>query len=111
MWQDLPRPGHPAVREEDVQTVNTLVLADQNVMIRELANDAGLAPLTVLNILKKLLGMQKIISRWLQYNAACTHLEHYKRRIIVIDKIWPELMNHSWNANQASGVIMGHHEK
>ena len=25
---DMPRPGHPAVREEDVQTVNMLVLAD-----------------------------------------------------------------------------------
>ena len=26
---DMPRPGHPAVREEDVQTVNALLLADR----------------------------------------------------------------------------------
>ena len=40
----MPRFGHPAVRENDVWTVNALVLADWNAMIRELANDAGLAP-------------------------------------------------------------------
>ena len=53
----MPRPGHPAAREV-VQTVNALMLADRN------ANDAGLAPSTVLNILKKRLGMRKIASRW-----------------------------------------------
>ena len=46
---DTSRPGHPAVREEDVQTANALVLADRNAMIRELANDTGLATSTVLN--------------------------------------------------------------
>ena len=48
---DMPWPGHPAVREEDVQTMNSLVMADRNVTIGELTNDAGLAPLTVLKIL------------------------------------------------------------
>ena len=43
---DMPRPGHPAVREDDVQTVNALVLADQHITIRELANDAELDLLT-----------------------------------------------------------------
>ena len=62
------RPGHPAVREDDVQTVNALVLVDRNATIRELANDAGLAPSTVLNILKKRLGMRKITSRWVPYD-------------------------------------------
>ena len=46
----MPRAGHPAVREEDVQTMNALVLADRNATIHELTNDTGLAPLTVLNI-------------------------------------------------------------
>ena len=99
------RPSHPAVKE-DVQTVNVLVLADQNVMIRELTNDAGLAPSTVLNILKKWLGMRKITSRWvpydltenkkwLGYDEACTHLERYEHKgeaflrwIITTNKIW-----------------------
>ena len=36
----MPRSGHPAVREEDVQTVNVIVLADRNAMIHELTNDA-----------------------------------------------------------------------
>ena len=45
-----------------------LVLVDQNAMIRELANDAGLAPSTVFNILKKQLGMWKITSRWVLYD-------------------------------------------
>ena len=54
---DMPRPGHPAVREEDVQNVNTLMLADQNATIRELANDAGQAPSTVFNFLKKRIKM------------------------------------------------------
>ena len=102
----MTRPGHPAVIEEDVQAMNALVLVDWNAMIRELANDAGLVPSTVLNILKKQLGMWKIASRWvpcdltenqewLRYDAAHTHLEHYEHegeislwRIITIDKTW-----------------------
>ena len=109
-WQnvtDMPRPGHPAEREKDVQTMNPLVLADQNATIRELTNDSGLSPSTVLNILKKQLGMQKIASRWvscdltenqkwLRYDAADTHLECYERegeaflrQIITIDETWP----------------------
>ena len=35
-----------------MQTMNAFVPADQNATIRELANDAGLASSTVLNILK-----------------------------------------------------------
>ena len=62
----MPWPG-PVVREEDVQNMNVLVLADWNATICELANDAGLAPSTVLNILKKRLGMRKITSRWVPY--------------------------------------------
>ena len=95
-----------------MQTVNTLVLADQNATINELANNAGLAPSTVLNILKKWLGMQKIASKWvpydltenkkwLRYDAACTHLERYERegeatlqRIITMKRPGPELMNY-----------------
>ena len=44
------------------------VLVDWNTTICELANDAGLAPSTVLNILKKQLGMQKITSRCVPYD-------------------------------------------
>ena len=36
---DMPRPGYPAVREEDVQTVNTLLLVDRNATIHELMQD------------------------------------------------------------------------
>ena len=43
----------PTVSEDDVQNVNALVLADQNITMHELANDEGLAHLTVLHILKK----------------------------------------------------------
>ena len=81
----MPRPGHPALRENDVQTMNALVLVEWNATIHELVNDAGLMPSTVLIILKKQLGMRKITSRWvpydltenkiwLQYDAARTHL-------------------------------------
>ena len=65
---DMPQPGHLAVREEDMQTANASMLANQTAMIREQANVAGLAPSTVLNILKKWLGMRKIASRWIPYN-------------------------------------------
>ena len=58
----MPRPGHPAVGEEDEQTMKALVLVDQKATIHELANDAGLAPSTVVNILKKCLGMLNIAS-------------------------------------------------
>ena len=99
----MPQPGQPAVWE-DVRTVNALVLADWNARIHELTNEAGLASLTVLDILKKWLGMQKIASRWvpydltenqkwLRYDSAHTHLERYERegevflrQIITIDK-------------------------
>ena len=39
--KDMPLPGCPAVSEEDVQNVNALVLADQNITIHELANNVG----------------------------------------------------------------------
>ena len=54
---DIPLPGHPAVREKVVQIVNVLVLADRNARICELPNDAGLAPSTLLNNLKKQQGI------------------------------------------------------
>ena len=55
---DMPQPGHPMGRR----------CADQNATIREFANDSGLATFTVLNILKKWLGMRKIASRWVPYD-------------------------------------------
>ena len=72
--RDMPRPGHPAVWEEDVQSMNALVLAYRNATVRELANDAGLVSSTVLNILKKRLGMWKIASRWVPYDLIENHL-------------------------------------
>ena len=92
--------------DRHVQTVNALMLMDWKATIRELANDARLVPLTLLNILKKWLGMWKITSRWvpydlienqkwLWYDAAHKHLELYEckgeaflRQIITIDKAW-----------------------
>ena len=87
--------------------------------IHELANNAELAPLTVLNILKKRQGMQKIASRWiscdltenqkwLQYDAARTQLECESEAflwwIITVDETWarayePQLKHQSneWN--------------
>ena len=61
---DMPRSGHPPVCDEDVQTVSVLVEADRNFSIRELAQETGLAPLTVLHILKDRLRMRKIASKW-----------------------------------------------
>jgi hypothetical protein len=86
----MPQPGGPAVSEEDVQNMNALVLAGQNITICELANNVGLAHSTVLHILKKQLQMRKIASKWvphdlteeqkwLRYEAACLHLEQYER--------------------------------
>ena len=59
----MPRPGRPAVNEEVVQNVNALVLANQNITIRKLANNVGLAHSTMLHILKKQLLMRKITSK------------------------------------------------
>ena len=71
----MPQAGRPAVSEEDVQ----------NITIRELVNNVGLAHSTVLQILKKQLQMRKIDSKWfphdlieqqkwLRYEAARVHL-------------------------------------
>ena len=99
---DMTRPGLPAVTEEDVQNLNTLVLVDQNIIVRVLANNIGLVHSTVLHILKKQLQMWKIVSKlvphdlteqqkWLRYVASHVHLEWYEcegeafiRRIIAI---------------------------
>ena len=37
---DMQRPGRPAVSEEDAQNVNALMIADRNITIRKLANNA-----------------------------------------------------------------------
>ena len=97
---DMPRPGHPAVRE-DVQTVNASVLADHNATIRELVNDAGLVSSTVLNILKKQLGIWKIASRLVPYDSVQTwSVMNAKMRpsysgSLLLTRLRPELMNHS----------------
>jgi hypothetical protein len=105
----MPRPGRPAVNEEDVQNVNALVLADRKITIRELTNNVGLAHSTMLHILKIQLQMRKIVSKWvpydvteqqqwLRYEAARVHMERYERedeaflrRIITIDVTWAKV--------------------
>ena len=53
----------------------------------------------------------------LRYDAARTHLESYEcegeafyGRLLLL-RPGPELMNHSWNANQMSGIVKGHRKK
>jgi hypothetical protein len=98
---DMPRPGRPAVCEEDVQNLNTLVLLDQNITVHELGNNVGLAHSTVLHILKKQLQMQKISSKWvphylteqqkwLRYEAAQVHLEWYEREDVILMHTIPQ---------------------
>ena len=60
--------GHPPISDEDVHTVSTLVEMDRNFIIRELAQETGLAPSTVLHILKDRLRMRKIASRWVPHD-------------------------------------------
>ena len=66
----MPRPGSPAVSEENVQNVNALVLADRSITIRELVNNVGLSHSTVLHILKKQMHMRKITSKWAPHDLA-----------------------------------------
>jgi len=96
--------GRPSVSEEEVYVLTALLDSDRRHTIRELARETGLAYTTVLQILKELLGMRKIASRWvphdltemqkwLPYDAVRNHLEHYDRegeaflrRIVTLDK-------------------------
>ena len=64
----MPRSGHPPVSVEDVHTVSELVETDRNLTIYELARERGLAPSTVLHILKDSLRMQKIASKWIPHD-------------------------------------------
>ena len=108
--------GRPSVSEEEVYALTTLLDSDRRHTIRELARETGLARMTVLHILKERMGMRKIASqwvphdltemqKWLQYDAARNHLEHYEREgeaflrhIITLDETWaksyePQLFN------------------
>ncbi|KAJ4430667.1 hypothetical protein ANN_19257 [Periplaneta americana] len=88
---DIPRSGHPPVSDDDehVQTVSALVETDRNLTIRELAQDTGLAPSTVLHNLKDRLKMRKIASKWVphdlmdmqkwqRYDTSRNLLQHYE---------------------------------
>ncbi|KFM70806.1 Mariner Mos1 transposase, partial [Stegodyphus mimosarum] len=106
---DMLRPGRPSVSDADVQAVAALMDSDCRQTIRQPAGQTGLAPTTVLHILKERLSMRKIASRWvphqltemqkwLRYDAARTHLERYERegdaflrRIITLDETWARL--------------------
>ena len=83
---DMPRSGHPPVSDNDIHAVSTLVETGRNFTIRKLAQETGLAPSTVLHILKDRLGMRKIASKWvprdvteleLRYDTARSHSQRY----------------------------------
>ena len=104
--EHMARPAHPSVSEEDVEAVSALLNTNRRLTVCELALEIGLFHMTVFRILKKLLGMRKIASRWvpwdlteaqrwLRNDAAQTHLQRYGRdgdaflwRIIVLDETW-----------------------
>ena len=65
---NMPWSGHPPVSDEDVHIVSALMKMDQNFTIRELAQKTGLAPSTVLHILKDQLRMRKIVPRWVPHD-------------------------------------------
>ena len=108
-----PRSGHPPVSDENVQLVSALVEVDRNVTIRKLEQNTGLAHSTVLHILKDLLKMRKIASKWVPhdlidmhkwqpYDASRMHLQRYERegeaflrRTLPLTRRGPNLMNQS----------------
>ena len=59
--------------DENVQLVSELVEVDRNVTIRQLEQDTGLAHSTVLHILKDLLKMRNIASKWVPHNLTDMH--------------------------------------
>ncbi|KAJ4444495.1 hypothetical protein ANN_06287 [Periplaneta americana] len=92
----MPLSGHPPVSDKHVQTVSALVETNRSLTIRELAQDTGLAPSTVLHILKDRLKMRKTASKWIthdltdmqklqRYEASRTLLLRYEC-IITIDE-------------------------
>ena len=71
--EHMPRSGHPPVSDENVQLVSALVEVDRNVTIRQLEQDTGLAHSTVFHILKDLLKMKKIASKWVPHDLTNIH--------------------------------------
>ena len=71
--EHMPRSGHTPVSDENVQLVFALVEVDQNITIRQLEQDTGLAHSTVLHILKDLLKMRKIASKWVLHDLTDMH--------------------------------------
>ena len=123
--EHMPRSGHPPVSDENVQLVSALVEVDRNVTIRQLEQDTALAHSTVFHILKDLLKMRKIASKWVphdltdmhkwqRYDASRMHLQCYEREgeaflwhFIAIDETWaksyePELNPHGYTAHRSA---------
>ena len=102
----MARPSRSSVSEEDMEAVSALLDTNRRLTVRELALEIGLSHMTVFRIVKKRLRMRKIPSwwvpwdlteaqRWLQYDAAQTHLQRYGRDgdaflrcIIALDETW-----------------------
>ena len=71
--ENMRRSGHPPVSDENVQLVSALVEVDRNITIRQLEQDTGLAHSTVIHILKDLLKMRKIASKWVPHDLTDMH--------------------------------------
>ena len=124
----MRRPGRPSVSEGEVYALTALLDSDRRHTIHELARETGLAHTTVLHILKERLGMRKIASRWvphdltelqkwLRYDAARSHLEHYERegeaflrRIIMLDETWAISYEPQMKCQSNEWHHTGHHE-
>ena len=76
---NMPLSSHPPISDKDVHTVSALVEMDQIFMIHELAWKTGLAPSTVLHILKDCLRMKKITSKWVSHEERSSYGETWTR--------------------------------
>ncbi|PSN39184.1 hypothetical protein C0J52_14044 [Blattella germanica] len=70
------RSGHQPVSNENVQMVSALVEMNRNVMICQLEQDTRLVHSTVLHILKDLLKMRKVASKWVPHELTDMHKWH-----------------------------------
>ena len=64
----MARPGRPSVSEEDMEAVSALLDTGRRLTVCELALEIGLSHMTVFHIVKKRLGMRKIVSRWVPWD-------------------------------------------
>ena len=105
---DEPRPGAPntATTEDNVTKIHDLVLADRRLKVREIAEGVGISKDRVGHILHKILGMRKLLARWVPrlltpdnkriretISEQCLTLfkrnpKEFLRRFVTVDETW-----------------------